>query len=247
MNSDHIQVVAFDADDTLWETGPMFQAVSSRFLSMFADDMESEELQKKLLAIEISNLKRYGYGVKSFVLSMIETAVDIRGEMMVGDEIRTILEMGKEMLTYPIDVLDGVEEVLTTLRRNYRLMVITKGDPVDQESKLERSKLGGYFSTMEVVTEKNKGTYHSILSRHSIQSCSFLMVGDSLKSDILPVVAVGGNAVYIPTHPVWAHEQVTLPFDHEKVYLELDHILELLPLFDAGLSGLDKRTGMAGA
>ena len=230
MNSDNIRVVAFDADDTLWENGPMFRAAGSRFISMFSDDMEPGELETKLLATEIKNLKPYGYGVKSFVLSMIETAVEIRGGVMDGAEISAILDMGREMLAHPVKVLDGVEEVLESLTSDYRLMVITKGDPVDQESKLERSNLGGYFTTMEVVTEKNEAVYNAILSRHNIDNSSFLMVGDSLKSDVLPVVGVGGHAVHIPTRQIWEHEHVEPPLDLARSYLELGDIRELLPL-----------------
>lgn len=155
MNSDHIRVVAFDADDTLWENGPMFRAAGSRFISMFSDDMSSGELEKKLLSTEIKNLKTYGYGVKSFVLSMIETAVEIRGGVMDGAEISAILD---------------------------------------------------------------------------IDTSSFLMVGDSLKSDVLPVVGVGGHAVHIPTRQIWEHEHVEPPRDLARPYLELGDIRELPPL-----------------
>jgi putative hydrolase of the HAD superfamily len=172
----------------------------------------------------MENLRFYGYGIKSFTLLMIETAIQLTGGRILASEVQEILELGKEMLKTPVQLLDHVEEVIPELAARCRLMLVTKGDLLDQESKLARSGLGGYFSHVEVVSDKTVETYRALLARHGIPPERFLMVGNSLRSDVLPVVVLSGQAVHIPYAITWAHEKVKAQLEQAVGYVELEHI-----------------------
>jgi putative hydrolase of the HAD superfamily len=179
------------------------------------------------------NLGHFGYGIKSFVLSMIETAIELTEGRVTGPEIQAIVDLGRGMLAHPVELLPWVERALTALQGHYRLMIITKGDLLDQEAKLARSGLDAFFPTVEVVSEKDEAAYRAILGRHQIQPSEFLMVGNSLKSDILPVVALGARAVHVPYETTWAHEHV------ENVDTTRFTILEHLGLLPGWLQAQD--------
>jgi len=203
-----IRVIAFDADDTLWHNEHYFRDAEASFRLMLTAYHDEAWIQERLYETEMRNLNHFGYGVKSFVLSMIETAIELTEGRVTGPEIQAIVDLGRGMLGNPIELLPHVLETLTALQGNYRLMIITKGDLLDQEAKLARSGLDRYFSTMEVVSQKDEAIYRAILARHAIDPAEFLMVGNSIKSDILPAVALGAHAVHVPYLTTWIHEHV---------------------------------------
>jgi putative hydrolase of the HAD superfamily len=193
-----IETVMLDGDDTLWHNEPLFAEMTTRFLSLLAPYHTTEWIQERLYETEIRNLRHYGYGIKSFVLSMIETAIELTEGRIGGAEIDVVLEFGKEY----------AEETVTQLAGGYRLILVTKGDLFDQESKLARSGLAEFFDVVEIVAEKSVSTYRSIASRNHIDFAKAVMVGDSLKSDILPVAEIGGNAIHVPYGTTWQHETI---------------------------------------
>lgn len=203
-----IRVIAFDADDTLWHNEGYYRDAEAAFRRMLAAYHDEAWIQERLFATEMRNLGHFGYGIKSFVLSMIETAIELTDGRVTGQEIQTIVDLGKHMLAHPVETLAHAPETLAALRDRYRLMLITKGDLLDQEAKLARSGLDVFFSAVEVVSEKDENAYRAILCRHGIQPSEFLMVGNSVRSDILPVVALGGHAVHVPYDTTWIHEHV---------------------------------------
>jgi len=202
----HIRVIGLDADDTLWHNETIFERVHERYRALLARYHDAATVDRTLLATEKRNLELYGYGVKGFMLSAIETAIELtHGEISAG-EIRTLLELGREMLAHPVELLDGVAETVAALARSHRLLLITKGDLRDQQRKLAKSGLAAHFAQIEIVTEKDRATYETILRRHGIAPAEFLMVGNSLKSDILPVLALGAAAAHVPYHLLWAQD-----------------------------------------
>jgi putative hydrolase of the HAD superfamily len=203
-----IETIAFDADDTLWHCERHFQEVHEAFLRLLSPYHPSEWVEQRLLEAERRNLGHFGYGVKGFVLSMIETAVELTEGRVSGHEVQRIVDWGKDMLSRPVEPLPGVAETLEALSPSHRLMVITKGDLFDQEAKLARSGLGAHFHAVEILSEKSEATYRAVLARHRIHPQRFLMVGNSLKSDILPVRSLGGHAVHVPYELTWALERV---------------------------------------
>jgi putative hydrolase of the HAD superfamily len=221
-----IRVIAFDADDTLWHNESYYRDAEASFRRMLAAYHDEAWIQERLFATEMRNLAHFGYGIKSFMLSMIETTVELTEGRVSGGEIQQILDLGKEMLAHPVEPLPQVPETLAALHGRYRLMVITKGDLMDQEAKLARSGLDTFFSAVEVVSEKDEGAYRLILSRNAIDPREFLMVGNSVKSDILPVVALGGRAVHVPYETTWIHEHV--PDADTSAFTTLEHV-GLLP------------------
>lgn len=225
-----IKVLAFDADDTLWHNETLFTMTQERFCTLLTRYCTLEWINNKLQETKVRNLVHFGYGVKGFTLSMIETAIELSKGRITGAEIQEIIDYGRAMLASPISLLEGVAETIADLAIGYDLMLLTKGDLLDQESKLARSGLGDNFNRIEVVSEKNIQTYERLLKRHDITPREFLMVGNSLKSDILPVVAVGGHAVHIPYHPVWEHEMVEATVEERAKYTQLDCI-KRLPAF----------------
>lgn len=220
-----LDLIAFDADDTLWHNESFYQMTEERFQKLLEPYVPTETTHEALYATEMRNLKLFGYGAKGFALSMIETAIELTDGQITGNEIQQIIDAVKAMLTNEIQLLDGVEETLAKLGRLYRLMLITKGDLFDQESKLARSGLANYFDYVEIVSEKTPAVYSGLLERVGVRPERFLMVGNSLRSDILPVVEMGGHAVHIPYHVTWAHEAV--PPDQSKTYEQLDQIRQL--------------------
>ncbi len=222
------KIIAFDADDTLWHHERLYVITQNKFSQLLAPYHSAEWVKQKLYETEMRNLHRFGYGIKSFTLSMIETAIELTEGRIQGSQIQQIIDFSKEMLTASVEPLAHVEETLARLSTSYDLMIITKGDLFDQETKIARSGLAGYFKYIEIVSEKTEATYRAILGKHALAPRHFLIVGNSLKSDILPVVAIGGRAVYIPYHTTWAFETVLDPTLNNKEYVELEH-MGLLP------------------
>lgn len=204
-----ITTIAFDADDTLWHTERIFISTKDKYKSLLAEYHDGDWIEQHLDETETSNIKHFGYGIKGFTLSMIETACELSEGRITGDKIKEIIGFAKEMLAAPIDVLEGVRETIEELSRDYRLIVITKGDLLDQESKLARSGLGDYFDGFEIVPRKDAKIYKYVMRRREIPAEEFLMVGNSLKSDILPVLEAGARAVFVPYETEWFHEKVS--------------------------------------
>ena len=222
-----INVVAFDADDTLWHNESLYNMTQSRFAELLAPYHPPEEVEQRLYETEVRNLNFYGYGVKSFTLSMIETAVELSEGRVCGKEIQEIINFARWMLKEPIELLDGVEQTVVGMSKDYKLMVITKGDLFDQESKVARSGLADYFTHVEIVSEKTPEVYRTLLEEHEIVPEQFLMVGNSVRSDVLPIVEIGGQAVHIPYHITWQHETVAGDAGKEQPYFTLEHISQL--------------------
>ena len=217
-------VIAFDGDDTLWHSEVHFQAVQDRLRALAAPWLSGEELDRRLLATERANLTRYGYGVKSFTLSSLEVLLDASDGDLPGPAIGELLGMAKELLDHPVELLDGVVETLDSLAGRVRLVLITKGDLFHQWCKIEASGLGPRFERTEVVPEKDPDTYRRIVTELQIDPGRFLMVGNSARSDILPVLELGGQAVQIPYEVTWAHEH----HDDEAHWPVLEEIGEVL-------------------
>ncbi|WP_370033075.1 HAD family hydrolase [Flavobacterium sp. 28YEA47A] len=225
----NIKVIAFDADDTLFVNEPYFQETEEKFCALMQDYLSHQGLSQELFRVEIQNLSLYGYGIKGYILSMIEAAMKISNKTISVDVIEKIIEYGKELLQRPIELLDGVEETLEALHGKYKLVVATKGDLLDQRRKLHNSGLGHYFHHIEVMSDKQEKDYHDLLNRLEIQPQEFFMIGNSLKSDVLPVLGIGGHAVHIPFHTTWAHEKIDHKVEH-KNFKALEKIAEVLPL-----------------
>ena len=202
--------IGFDADDTLWHNENIFAHVHTRYTALLARYHDAATVERTLFATEMRNLDLYGYGVKSFTLSAIETAIELSGGQIGAAEIQHLIGLGREMLAHPVELLDGAADVLADLAAagTHRLLLMTQGDLRDQQAKLARSGLASHFKAVEVVAEKDEAAYAAILRRHGIAPERFLMVGNSLKSDILPVLALGGSGVHIPYRLLWAHERV---------------------------------------
>ncbi len=204
-------LIGFDADDTLWHNETIFARVHERYRALLASHHDAATVDRTLLATERRNLELYGYGVKAYTLSAIETAIELTSGKISAAEIRQLIQLGQEMLAHPVELLDGVTETLASLAGNHRLIVITKGDLRDQERKLEKSGLKSHFHAVEVVSEKDEGTYAAVLRRHGVAPERFLMVGNSVKSDILPVLALGGAGVHVPYHLQWELDHAEAP------------------------------------
>jgi len=211
-----IVTVGLDADDTLWRTESHFRLTQARFAELLAPFAEPEVLHARLAEVETKNLRVYGYGVKGFTLSMIETAMEFAGGADVTAAVREILAAGREMLTHPVDPLPGVAETLAGLADRYRLVLITKGDLLHQERKLAASGLGDHFAALEVVSEKDIAVYARVFARHGLGPERAAMVGDSVRSDILPALAAGAFAAHLPPPMTWAHEHADPPVGHPR-------------------------------
>ena len=221
-----ITTVGLDADDTLWHNETIFRMTQERFRALMADHAEPEFLDARLAAVERRNLALYGYGVKGFTLSLIETAMDITGGEPEGRIIADILAAGREMLSHPVEPLPGVPEALDELARHYRLVLITKGDLLHQEQKLAASGLGELFVAVEIVSEKDAETYERVFSRHGTGPGEAAMCGNSLRSDVIPALEAGAWAAHIPYHLTWAHEHAEPPTGHPR-FAELPTIAQL--------------------
>ncbi len=239
------EYIGFDADDTLWHNLTLFNRTEERFTRLLSRYHTREWISQRLMATEAHNLEVFGYGVKGFTLSMIETAIELTEGRVQGHEIQQIIEFSKEMLSEPVELLEHAEEAVTRLSRSHRLMLVTKGDLFDQETKLARSGLADFFDAVEIVTEKDADTYQRILQKHRIDPQRFLMVGNSLKSDVFPVLALGGQAVHVPYHSTWEHETVSQPPPNGSDYVELKHLGKLRRwLRNSGQSGFRAKIGM---
>ncbi|KAA3656584.1 MAG: HAD family hydrolase [Chloroflexi bacterium] len=226
-----IKMIAFDADDTLWMNQLFYDEFEAAFTELLSQYFAKDEVSARLLATENRNVKIFGYGAKSFMLSMIETAVTLSHGTIPPQNIQQIIDLGKAMLTRPIQLLDGVQSVLESLETKYPLMVLTKGDLMDQQSKLARSGLGRFFQHVEVVSDKKPATYRHILHRYGLQPDQFVMIGNSLRSDILPVLDINAHAIHIPYQFTWAHEQVAESELNGKQFLQLDSIHQVVDCF----------------
>ncbi len=222
-----VDVIAFDADDTLWHNERMFQATEAQFAELLASYHPAQWVRDRLFATEMKNLGHFGYGIKGFILSMIETALDLTESRIGGAEVKRIVDWGHEMLLHPVQLLDGVRETIEALNGRYRLMLLTKGDLFDQESKLARSGLGEFFDAVEIVSKKDASTYRTIMTRHAVAPEQLVMVGNSLRSDVLPALDAGALAVHIPYETTWAHEHLDEQLLAGKEFGVLQRITEL--------------------
>ena len=206
-----VTTLGFDADDTLWHNERHFKLTEARFAELLADYTEHEHLLQRLVEAERRNVGHYGYGIKGFTLSMVETAIEVTDGRVPADVIAKILEVGRDLLAHPVETFPGVAETLERLRDDFRLLVITKGDLFDQERKLAASGIDHYFHAVEIVSEKTPNTYERVFAQHGDGAAKSAMIGNSVKSDILPALEVGSWAVHIPYEVTWALEEADLP------------------------------------
>ena len=228
----HVKVIGFDADDTLWVNETYFREAELEIQKLLSAYETPNKIDQELYRIEIENLPIYGYGIKAFTLSMVEVALELSNYRLPNKTIEAILNIGKSMLEKPVELLDGVEDVLKELSGKYRLILATKGDLLDQERKLEKSGLTDYFHHIEVLSDKKEANYSKLLNHLDIKPSEFLMVGNSLKSDILPLVNLKSHAIHVPFHTTWAHEQVTEQETNGKTYKTVNSLREVLGLLN---------------
>ncbi|WP_127137015.1 HAD family hydrolase [Flagellimonas oceanensis] len=227
----NIKTIGFDADDTLWVNETYFRDTEEKFAELLEGYETKNKIDQELFKMEMDNLETYGYGIKGFMLSMIESALDLSNNKVPQETIGEILNLGKRMISHPVELLEGVEEVLSQLMGKYRLIVLTKGDLLDQERKLEKSGLSQYFHHVEVLSDKKESNYKNLLEHLNIDVNEFLMIGNSLKSDVLPILNIGAKAVHVPFHTTWAHEMVS---EDEEVnnHLKLNSLKDILKYLD---------------
>jgi putative hydrolase of the HAD superfamily len=222
-----LSAIGFDADDTLWQNEQFFRMTEERFTALLADHAEPDHLSQRLLEAERKNLQLYGFGIKGFTLSMIETAIEVTAGRVPSSIIGDILAAGREMLSHPVETLPHVRETLEQLDGSYRLIMITKGDLFDQERKLAQSGLGDLFGAIEIVSDKTPSTYERIFARHADGPARAMMVGNSLKSDVVPAIEAGSWGVYVPHDLTWILEHVEPPLDAPR-FRQISHLGELL-------------------
>lgn len=223
----NITTIAFDADDTLWINEPYFQEAEKEFCKLLEDFLPQHSISQELFKTEMKNLHLYGYGVKGFILCMIETAASITNNTASLELAEKVIGIGQELLQKPIELLPGVTETLEQLRGKYRLIVATKGDLLDQERKLKKSGLEKYFHHIEIMSDKQVSDYQKLLKHLDCEPANFLMLGNSIKSDILPVLELGGYGGHIPYHVTWTHEQHNLNLQHNN-FIELKTINDII-------------------
>jgi putative hydrolase of the HAD superfamily len=231
-----LDIIAFDADDTLWHTERLYAAAQGKLARLLSERYGVAGVEEALYQTETRNLPLYGFGTKAFGLSMVETAVALTGGRIRGSEVGQIVTWVREMLEADIELLDHVQETVAELSRSHMLMIATKGDLYDQERKLACSGIAHHFGHVEVLSDKTVEQYRALLDRYGVAPRHFLMVGNSLRSDVLPVVALGGQAVHIPAEITWAHEAVDDPGPEDGGYHQLAHV-GLLPALIAELEG----------
>ena len=226
----NIKTIAFDADDTLWHNEPYFDEAQERFCQLFQDFASSQEILGSILNHQVKNLPLYGFGIKAFTLSMIETALKLTNHNISGKGIEQIMEIGKDLLQKPVELLPNVESVLAELKGKYKLIVATKGDLKDQHRKLHDSGIGAYFHHIEVLSDKTELDYEKMLGRLDLQAEEFLMIGNSLKSDVLPIINLDGYAINIPYRTTWEYEKIDFEIEHEnfKSFEKMEEILTIL-------------------
>jgi putative hydrolase of the HAD superfamily len=223
-----ITTVALDADDTLWHNESIFHLTQDQYVDLLKDFGDPDHMRARLQEVEIRNLRLYGYGVKSFTLSMIETAIDLTRGAVPAKTIAGIMNLGRAMLEHPVEPLPGVAETLAALKDGYRLVMVTKGDLMNQEQKLARSGLGDYFEAIEIVSEKDANTYRRVVARQGVAPEATVMIGNSMKSDVLPALEAGLWGIHIPYHITWAHEHAEPPADSPR-FAKLETITDVPP------------------
>ncbi|RLD26764.1 MAG: HAD family hydrolase [Bacteroidetes bacterium] len=227
-----IKVIGFDADDTLWVNETYYREAELEFAKLLAAYETANKIDQELFKKEMENLAMYGYGIKSFILSMVESAIEISNNTISNKAINKILNIVKTMINKPVELLDGVEEVLKSLSPKYRLIMATKGDLLDQERKLENSGLTKYFHHIEVLSDKKETNYAQLLKHLDINPSEFLMIGNSLKSDVLPLINIKANAIHVPYHTTWIHELVNENETNGKIYKTVNGLREILELLN---------------
>ena len=225
-----IKIIGFDADDTLWVNEPNYREAEKEFCDILTNYISEKEAEKALYKTEMQNLDLYGYGAKGFMLSLIETAIKVSKGNIPSNEILNIIAIGKKLLQKPIVLLDGVENVLKKVSKKHKLIIATKGDLLDQERKLKKSGLAKYFHHIEIMSNKNPDDYQKLLLHLEIKAEEFLMIGNSLKSDIFPVISLGGKAIHVPYHTTWIHEKIDDSQNSNKKYMEVETLSDILEL-----------------
>jgi len=223
-----IKIIGFDADDTLWVNEPYYREAEKKFCDLLINYLPEEETDKILYKTEMQNLELYGYGAKGFMLSLIETAINISGGKIPSKEILKIIDIGKELLQKPIVLLDDVENVLKSISEKYKLIIASKGDLLDQERKLKKSGLAKYFHHIEIMSDKKTEDYQKLFQHLDIKPNEFLMIGNSLRSDIFPVISLGGKAIHVPYHTTWIHEEIDDSQISNKKYKEVETLSDVL-------------------
>jgi len=221
------ELIAFDADDTLWENESLYARAQARFRELLARYHPPEWIDARLYQTEMRNLAHFGYGVKAFTLSMIETAIELTEGQICGEDIKFLIDQGKQMLTAEIVLLEHAAETVARLSQAYSLMLVTKGDLLDQESKVKRSGIQPYFEHIEIVSDKTPQSYAHVLQEHGVQPKNFLMIGNSLRSDVLPILELGGNAVYVPYVMTWMHEAAETPPQGTPGFYQIENLGQL--------------------
>ena len=217
-----LTTIGFDADDTLWHHETYYRMTQDRFAALLADYAAPEHLHERLLSAERRNLAHYGFGVKGFVLSMIETALEVTDAQVPASVIKSLLDAGREMLAHPIDLLPHAGDTIATLAGQYRLVLVTKGDLIDQERKLAQSGLGEMFDAVEIVSDKTTATYQAIFARHGTGAAQAMMVGNSLNSDVIPALGAGSWGVHVPSALTWALDHAEPPTGHARFHTVAD-------------------------
>ncbi|UXN62726.1 HAD family hydrolase [Phyllobacterium zundukense] len=224
-----ITTIGFDADDTLWQNEQFFRTSENQFARLLAPHVDTTDLSNRLLAVEKRNLDLYGFGIKGFTLSLVETALEVSEGNVPASVIAEILAAGREMLRHPVETLPHVRETLAQLTERYKLVLITKGDLFDQERKLAQSGLGDFFDAVEIVSTKDNTTYERIFKRHGDGATRSMMIGNSLKSDVVPAIEAGSWGVFVPHELTWALEHVEAPIGARR-FRQIEHLGELVPL-----------------
>ncbi|MEB8388865.1 HAD family hydrolase [Rhodobacteraceae bacterium KMM 6894] len=229
-NAADLAIIAFDADDTLWQNEQFYRLTHDRFAALMADYAPPEGLKQRLLEAEVRNLGRYGFGIKGFTLSMIETAIEVTEGRVPASVISDLIAAGQDMLAHPVHLLPHADSVLAEVAQRYTVLLITKGDLLDQERKLAQSGLGDYFDGVEIVSDKTEDVYRRIFARRGVAAEQVMMVGNSLKSDVLPVLGVGGWGVHVPHDLTWSYEAAEAPVKAERfrALRDLGELPELL-------------------
>ena len=224
------KIIAFDADDTLWHNEPYFDEAQERFCVLFQDYASSQEILGLILNHQVKNLPLYGFGIKAFTLSMIESALELTNHKISGQNIQKVIQIGKDLLQKPVELLPNVTEVLEQLKESHKLIVATKGDLKDQHRKLHDSGIGAYFHHIEVMSDKAELDYEKMLGRLDCKPEDFLMIGNSLKSDVLPILNIGGHAIHIPYHTTWEYEKIDFEIQHKnfKALTNIEEVLTIL-------------------
>ena len=226
-NKPNIKYIAFDADDTLWDNEPFYRALEHVFNEIMLDRMTPEESSAELFKTEIANLPLFGYGAKAYTLSILETALRLSNDTLPAASVRRILDAGKQLTDSPLVLLDNVEEVLKALAPKHKLILATKGDLLDQERKLKKSRLEKYFHHIEIMSDKQTGDYKKLFQHLDIEANEFLMIGNSMRSDIFPVVELGGYAIHVPYHTTWEHEKMNDVDLSNDRFMEIDTLLNI--------------------